>query len=53
MKTAVIITDEHVFALHQQKFEGIKTIVIEAGEQHKQQATINDIVQQLISIRSR
>lgn len=50
MQTAVVITDEHVFALHQQKFEGIPTIVIKAGEQHKQQATINDIVQQLIAL---
>jgi 3-dehydroquinate synthase len=50
LQTAVIITDEHVYALHQQKFEGIITIVIKPGEQHKQQATINDIVQQLIAL---
>lgn len=43
-----IITDENVFASHQQLFNGWKTIVIKAGEQHKQQSTVDYIVQQLI-----
>src|SRR4051794_14036222 len=44
----VIITDQNIFAKHQKKFKGWKLIVIEAGEQFKVQATVNDIIQQLI-----
>lgn len=47
-ETAVIITDENVFAKHQRKFKGWKTIVIKAGEQYKVQSTVNDIILQLI-----
>ena len=45
---AVIITDQNVFAKHQKKFKGWKLIVIEAGEQFKVQATVDNIIQQLI-----
>jgi shikimate kinase / 3-dehydroquinate synthase len=44
----VLITDENVFAAQQAKFEGWQTIVIKAGEQYKQQATVDGIIQQLI-----
>ena len=43
-----IITDEHVYQAHEKKFKGWKTIVIAAGEQHKQPSTINNIIEQLI-----
>ena len=43
-----IITDEHVYHAHEKKFKGWKTIVIAAGEQHKQPSTINNIIEQLI-----
>lgn len=45
---AVIITDENIFAKHQKKLKGWKVIVIEAGEQFKVQATVDNIIQQLI-----
>lgn len=45
---AILITDENVFAAQAEKFNGWKTIVIKAGEQHKQQSTIDSIVKQLI-----
>jgi 3-dehydroquinate synthase len=44
----VLITDEHVFARHQQKFGGWNTIVISAGEQYKVQATVDSIIEKLI-----
>lgn len=47
-KHCIIITDENVFAAHQKKFKGWKTIVIPAGEAHKHQATVDKIVAQLI-----
>ncbi|MEI8059060.1 MAG: 3-dehydroquinate synthase [Ferruginibacter sp.] len=46
--STVLITDENIFRLHQQKFEGWKTIVIKAGEAYKQQSTVDYIVSELI-----
>jgi 3-dehydroquinate synthase len=48
----VIITDKNIAALHPQKFEGWKTIVLEAGEQHKQQATVDHVVSELIKYKA-
>lgn len=45
---AVLITDEHIFASQQKKFGGWNTIVINAGEQFKVQATVDSIIEQLI-----
>ncbi len=47
---AVIVTDENIFAKHQKKFKSWKAIVIKAGEQFKVQATVDDIIQQLIDL---
>jgi 3-dehydroquinate synthase len=47
---AVIVTDENIFSKHQRKFKGWKSIVIKAGEQYKVQATVDDIIQQLIDL---
>lgn len=47
---AIIITDENVFAKHQKKFNTWESIVIKAGEQFKVQATVDDIIQQLIDL---
>lgn len=44
----ILITDENVFAAAKQYFEGWKTIVIKAGEEHKQQSTVDFIIQKLI-----
>jgi 3-dehydroquinate synthase len=47
---AVILTDEHVFKGHQKKFKGWNTIVIPAGEAHKIQATVDNVIGQLIAM---
>jgi 3-dehydroquinate synthase len=51
-QNAVLITDKNVFQLHTLKFSGWKTIVIEAGEQHKQQATVDFIIERLIAFEA-
>jgi 3-dehydroquinate synthase len=45
---AVLITDEHLFSAQQRKFGGWNTIVINAGEQFKVQATVDSLIGQLI-----
>jgi 3-dehydroquinate synthase len=49
---AIIITDEHVHAAHQSKLKGWKIIVIKAGEQYKNQATVNEIIEQLLGFEA-
>ena len=44
----ILITDENVFAVAKENFIGWQTIVIKAGEEHKQQSTVDYIIQQLI-----
>jgi 3-dehydroquinate synthase len=51
-ENTVLITDENIFQLHPLKFNGWKTIVIEAGEQHKQQATVDFIIERLIAFEA-
>ncbi|PZR27361.1 MAG: 3-dehydroquinate synthase [Citrobacter freundii] len=51
-KATVLITDENVFDAHQKKFRGWKTIVIKAGEAHKIQSTVDDIIRQLIELEA-
>ncbi|MBK8608864.1 MAG: 3-dehydroquinate synthase [Chitinophagaceae bacterium] len=46
----VIVTDEHVFDLHAQNWKGIPVIRIAAGEAHKNQATADHIIQELIRL---
>jgi len=48
----IFITDENVFRHHTEKFEGHKTIVVKAGEEYKQQTTIDSIIQQLIEFEA-
>lgn len=51
-KQAVVITDENVFAAHQQRFKNWQTIVLKAGEAYKVQATIDSIIEQLIALQA-
>ncbi len=46
---AIYITDENVYALHEKKFKGKKTIVIPSGEEHKHQATVDFIIEALLN----
>jgi len=47
---AVIITDSNIFPKHQKKFGGWNTIVINSGECFKVQATVDSVIEQLISL---
>ena len=47
---AVLVTDEHIFKSQQKRFGGWNTIVINAGEQFKVQATVDSIIEQLIEL---
>jgi len=52
IKQTVVITDENVFASHQQKFKHYNTIVLKAGEAYKTQATIDSVIEQLINFNA-
>jgi 3-dehydroquinate synthase len=45
----IFITDENLYAAHPEKFSGWKTIVIKAGEQFKNQRTVDSVIEQLIN----
>ncbi|HMK02743.1 MAG TPA: 3-dehydroquinate synthase [Ferruginibacter sp.] len=47
-KNIVILTDEHVYEHHAKRFAAWPVIKIAAGEAHKNQATVDHIVQELI-----
>lgn len=49
---AVIITDENIYAAHTAKFKGWDIIVLKAGEQHKIQATVDEVIGQLIEMEA-
>ncbi len=49
-ETAVIITDENVFAKHKKKFKGWNTIVLKPGEQYKIQQTVDVVIDQLLAL---
>jgi 3-dehydroquinate synthase len=48
-KNTIIVTDETVFANHQEKFGRWQVIVLPAGEAHKQQATVDSLIAQLMA----
>lgn len=48
----IFITDENIKASHGEKFSGWKTIVIKAGEQFKNQKTVDSIIDQLINLNA-
>jgi len=49
-KNAVIITDKNVFRKQPKLFIGWKCIVIKAGEKHKTQTTVDEVISQLIKL---
>jgi 3-dehydroquinate synthase len=48
----IIITDENIAAAHAVKLKGWKTIVLKAGEEYKVQATVDNIIHQLIMLEA-
>ncbi|MBC7949024.1 MAG: 3-dehydroquinate synthase [Chitinophagaceae bacterium] len=45
---AVIITDQNIYDAHSGKFTQWDTIVLKAGEEHKVQETVDEVIEQLI-----
>ena len=48
----VVVTDTHVFEAHKRKFTKLETIVLPAGEQHKTQSTVDDVIRQLVEMQA-
>ncbi|RYF96807.1 MAG: 3-dehydroquinate synthase, partial [Chitinophagaceae bacterium] len=48
----VLITDENIFAAHKKKLKGWDCIVLKPGEEFKVQATVNNIIEQLIAFKA-
>ena len=48
----IIITDNNIASLHADKFAGWETIVLAAGEEHKQQSTVDEIIKKLIGLNT-
>lgn len=46
----VIITDENIFSLHEKKFNGYAVIKIKGGEKNKTQATVDNIIAELLDM---
>ena len=51
-KNAVIITDDNVFAAHQEKFRGWNVICLKPGEEYKVQATVDSVIDTLIAMQA-
>lgn len=51
-KSTVLITDENVFRAHARRFKGWNTIVLKPGEEFKVQATVDSVIEQLISLEA-
>jgi len=48
----VIVTDENILDLHAEKFTGFPVIKFPAGEEHKNQATVDNIIAELIKLEA-
>lgn len=46
--SVIIITDENLARLYAERFMNYRTIVLKAGEEHKQQATVDHLINELI-----
>jgi 3-dehydroquinate synthase len=51
-ENVVILTDENVFQYHAGKFLGYRVVRIAAGEQHKNQSTVDRIIKELIVLEA-
>ncbi|UAY53508.1 3-dehydroquinate synthase [Ferruginibacter albus] len=52
VKNAIFITDENIFKAHEKKFKNYQRIILPPGEAHKNQDTVNSIIQQLIAFEA-
>lgn len=51
-KNSIILTDENVFNAHEKKFKGWNCIVLKPGEEYKVQATVDAVIEELISMET-
>ena len=51
-ENTIVVIDENVYNIYQKKIKKYSTIVIKAGEKHKNQTTVNSILKQLISLKA-
>ena len=51
-ENTILITDENIFAKQSEKFSGWKTIVLKAGEQFKNQRSVDEVINQLIELHA-
>lgn len=51
-KNSILITDENVFTHHEKKLRNWRTIILNAGEQYKTQATADSVIEQLIAFKA-
>lgn len=51
-KRTVIITDENIYAHHEKRFKGWPVIVLKPGEEYKVQATVDAVIEQLITLEA-
>jgi len=48
----IVLTDRNVFEAHQEKFIGWELIVIEPGEEHKIQSTVDEVIKLMIEMEA-
>lgn len=48
----IFVTDENVFAAHEKQFKKKEVIVLKAGEEYKNQATVDNVINQLIQMEA-
>ncbi|MCF8341571.1 MAG: 3-dehydroquinate synthase [Chitinophagaceae bacterium] len=51
-KKTIVLTDRNVFEAHQEKFIGWELIVIEPGEEHKIQSTVDEVIRLMIEMEA-
>ncbi|HEV7329596.1 MAG TPA: 3-dehydroquinate synthase [Flavisolibacter sp.] len=51
-ETTVLITDSHIAAAYPKLLKGWNTIILNAGEAYKVQATVDDVIRQLIAMHA-
>ena len=52
INNTIIITDETIYELYQTQISGFKVIIVPPGEKHKNQSTIDSIINQLIELQA-
>lgn len=48
----IVVTDQNVYRHHRSIFAGWNTIVLRAGEEYKVQATVDALIEQLVSLKA-